>query len=80
MPSIDLFLNPDRKEETILMVNEQKRQYKEKFSSMDSSKSFASLFELLWYSGNPCFDVAELTSDKIHEKSMIKQCLWKEEL
>ena len=59
------------------MLNEQKRQYKEKFSSMDSSKSFASLFELLWYSGNPCFDVAELTSDKIHEKSVIKQCLWK---
>ena len=46
---------------------------------MDSVNSFPSMFELLWYSGTPCFDVAELTSDKIHEKSVIKQCLWKGE-
>ena len=60
-------------------VRKQKKKYKEKFGLMDSLKSFPSLFELLWYSRNPCFDVAELTSDKIHEKSVIKQCLWKGE-
>ena len=46
---------------------------------MDSIKSFPSLFELLWYSRNPCFDVVRLTSDRIHEKSIIKKCLWKGE-
>ena len=37
------------------------------------------MFELLWYSRNPCFDVEELTSDQIDEKSVIKQCIWKGE-
>ena len=27
----------------------------------------------------PCFDVRDLTSDKLHEKSIIKQCIWKGE-
>ena len=42
-------------------------------------ESFTSIFELLWYSGNPCFDVDKFTSDRLDEKSVIKQCIWKGE-
>ena len=79
LPDIDLFLNPDRTEELKITTRKQKKNYQQKFSNMDTLKSFESLFELLWYSGNPCFDVAKLTSDKMNEKSVIKQCLWKGE-
>ena len=79
VPNIDLYLNPDREKERERTFEKQKKTYQEKFASMDSVNSFPSVFELLWYSGTPCFDVAELTSDKIHEKSVIKQCLWKGE-
>ena len=35
------------------------------------------LFEILWYTQVPCFDVANVTSDKQHEHAMIKSCMWK---
>ena len=79
VPNIDLYLNPHREKERAQTFEKQKKSYHNKFAQMDSVSSFESVFELLWYSGNPCFDVAELTSDKLHEKSVIKQCLWKEE-
>ena len=32
--------------------------------SIDMEKSYTSLFELLWYSQIPCFDVENVTSNK----------------
>ena len=29
------------------------------------------------YSNNPCYDVADLTSGRMDERSTIKRCLWK---
>ena len=77
IPNIDLYLNPNREAEREQIFKKQKKAYQDKFASMDSINSFSSMFELLWYSGNPCFDVAKLTSDRLHEKSVIKQCIWK---
>ena len=76
-PNLDIFLNPDRVEEREHTVELQRQKYRERFSAMDTSASFDSMFELLWYSGNPCYDVMDLTSDSLHQKSVIKQCLWK---
>ena len=40
-------------------------------------KSYEALFELLWYSQMPCFDVKGLTSDAKDEISFLKRCFWK---
>ena len=77
VPNIDLYLNPEREKERQQIFEKQKKAFKDSFESMDSISSFPSMFELLWYSGNPCFDVAKFTSDKLHEKSLIKHCVWK---
>ena len=36
------------------------------------------MFELLWYSQMPCFDVKGLTSEAKNEISFLKRCYWKE--
>ena len=79
IPKIDLYLNPTRRIEREVTLMKQKNTYKKKMSSLDPDKSFNSMFELLWYSGNPCFDLINLTSERLHQKSVIKQCMWKGE-
>ena len=75
-----IFLNPARSQEREETVKLQRAKYLERFSAMDSAASFDGMFELLWYSGNPCYDVLGLTSDSLHQKRVVKQCLWKGEL
>ena len=75
MPLIDLFLNPDREEELKNLTTLAKLDYIKIFESV-TDKSYENMFELLWYSGNPCFD-SNLTSEKLHQKSLIKKCEWR---
>ena len=77
LPTIDLFLNPNRTEERDEMVATQRQRYRQMFSSMDLTGSHDGLFEMLWYGNNPCFDVSGLTSTEIDERSAIKRCVWK---
>ena len=37
---------------------------RETYEKMDLEKSYPALFELLWYSQLPCFDVMNITSNK----------------
>ena len=46
-------------------------------SQMDLDKSYPSIFELLWYSQLPCFDVKDVTSKKSGQFGLIKGCSWK---
>ena len=40
-------------------------------------KSYPSLFEILWYTQLPCFDVVNVTSDFRDQHGMLKGCFWK---
>lgn len=44
---------------------------------MDLEKSYPALFELLWYSQMPCFDVKGVTSNTRDEFGILKWCAWK---
>jgi hypothetical protein len=42
-------------------------QIKEVYNNIDLEKSYNALFELLWYSQMPCYDVRDVTSNKNNE-------------
>jgi hypothetical protein len=42
-------------------------QAKEAYKKLDFEKSYRALFELLWYSQMPCYDVRDVTSNKKNE-------------
>ena len=71
-------LDPGKLEERKVAVEKAKMQYNNEFGAMDLVKSYKSLFELLWYSQLPCFDVKNITSNTLGEMSIIKKCFWKE--
>ena len=45
--------------------------------SMDMRNSYPALFQILWHSVNPCFDIQDWTSTYRDQKSTIKRCKWK---
>ena len=51
--------------------------YHKNFGQMDITKSYEKLFELLWYTRLPCFDVKGITSKERDEMSVIKRCYWR---
>jgi hypothetical protein len=42
-------------------------QIREVYKNIDLEKSYNALFELLWYSQMPCYDVMDVTSNKKNE-------------
>ena len=59
------------------MEEDGKKQFDKQFGSMNWEKSYESMFQLMWYSQLPCFDVNQITSTKMDEMSFIKKCSWK---
>ena len=50
------------------------------YQNIDLEKSYPALFELLWYSQLPCFDVLNITSSSgSSSRALIKSCIWKGE-
>merc|ERR1711971_785697 len=58
-------------------ANQAKAAYKESFKKMNLDKSYPSLFEILWYTQLPCFDVRNVTSEYKDQYGMLKGCFWK---
>ena len=58
-------------------VIEAQDDYKASFGSLDLKTAYESMFEILWYSQLPCFDVKDITSQEKDEVSAIKRCIWK---
>ena len=76
--TIDVSIDPTKIEEREKKTKESIENYEESFGSLDMDKSYEALFELLWYSQMPCFDVKGLTSEAKDEISFLKRCFWKE--
>ena len=61
--TIDVSINPTKDEQRAKKKKESIEQYEASFGSLDMDRSYFALFELLWYSQMPCFDVKGLTSE-----------------
>ena len=64
---LDLIFDPANKEK-LRKDNEAAREHaREAFAGIDYGRSYESLFELMWYSQMPCFDMINVTSAKNHQ-------------
>ena len=61
---------------------EARQTYNQNFGQLDLKNltTYLKLFEILWYSQLPCFDVRNITSTQQGATSMLKQCYWKGQL
>lgn len=74
---LSAMLDPNDKVSRHELVEEEKRKYRENFGSIDIKKSYENLFEVLWYSQLPCYDIKDITSSVKDQMSVIKRCFWK---
>ena len=65
--NLDLIFNPENEDKLRQDKEAAKRQAQEIYEKMDFEKGYDSLFELMWYSQMPCFDMISVTSLKDHE-------------
>ena len=70
-------LDPAKSSERAETVKAAKAKYHNDFGQLDMTKSYNNLFELLWYTKIPCFDVKGITSSQKDEMSVIKRCYWR---
>lgn len=75
--NLDLIFNPSLGLQRSLKELEMKNEFNLDFGSTDLKESYYNLFEILWYSQLPCFDVMNVTSKVNYEMGMIKSCSWK---
>ena len=75
--TLNLMLDPSKANERKEKVGAAKNKFNDDFGQLDISKSYEKLFELLWYTRLPCFDVKGVTSKKKDEMWVIKRCYWR---
>jgi hypothetical protein len=75
--TLDLILNPEKKNDSSIFVNMLKTLNKNLFKRLNQTTAYKTLFKILWYSTLPCFDVNGITSRSDGEKGMLRSCQWK---
>ena len=69
LPSIDMFINPDKKKDKEKIVKEKEEMAKHYFNTSDMRSLYPNLFRILWESTLPCFSLlrsCELGGSKIN--------------
>ena len=75
--ALNLIFDPSKVKDRTRKVELEKMKYHADFDPINLSKSYKKLFELLWYTRLPCFDVKDVTSKEKDEMSVIKRCYWR---
>ena len=75
--SLDIVFLPSKQVERENIAKQARASYATNFRKMNLQKSYPSLFEILWYTQLPCFDVEGVTSDRNGQYGMLKACYWK---
>ena len=78
--TLNLMLDPSKISERNKTVEDAKTNWNTKFGNLNFAEAYEKLFELLWYSRLPCFDVKNVTSKQRDEMSIIKRCYWRSQL
>ena len=74
---LDLLLDPKENISREELIENEKLKYIQNFGAIDIKKAYENLFEILWYSQLPCYDIKDITSSVKDQMSVIKRCFWK---
>ena len=75
--TLNTMLDPAQATERKKQIVSDKDQFLRNFENMNISRAYDKLFELLWYTRLPCFDIKGITSNQKDEMSLIKRCYWR---
>ena len=64
---LDLILNPKNEKKLRKQTKAAEKKAREVYQKLDLEKSYNSVFELMWYSQMPCFDILNITSNSYND-------------
>ncbi len=70
---VDPVFEQDLKNGVLIKTN----QVMKTISNLDRTKDFRNIFQTMWYSGLPCFDLKNVTANREGDRSILKYCEWK---
>ena len=70
-------LDPKKSHERKRRLTDAEQKFNEYSRNLDMKKAYMPLFEILWHSQLPCFDIQNITSKEKDETSILKKCYWK---
>ena len=70
-------LDPKKSHERKRRLTDAEQKFNEYSRNLDMKKAYMPLFEILWHSQLPCFDIQNITSMEKDETSILKKCYWK---
>ena len=73
---MDFLLDPSIFPKTQKEINRDRISVKEHFKKINMTSRYSDLFELLWHSTIPCFDVKGVTSIRDMQYGLLKACYW----
>ena len=75
---VEPILNPTKNKALRQGRAKKELRFRSAFAAMNITAAYPNLFELLWYSQLPCFDVKGVTPTLVGKRtSMLKRCKWK---
>ena len=73
-----MFLNPAKVAAMNDEITALRANFTKSLRQLDLDEVYEDLFEIMWYSQLPCFDVSGITSSSgADEASLVKRCYWK---
>ena len=74
--TIELAFDPLLKPIADIIKKQSLAETRQMFQRLNNTVARQNLFEILWYTQLPCFDVRDTTSIKYQQYSMFKSCYW----
>ena len=74
--AVELAFDPALKPLAEMIKKQSLANTRQMFQNLNSTAARYNLFEILWYTQLPCFDVRDTTSIKDKQYSMLKSCYW----
>ena len=75
--ALDYAFHPEWKHHGKELLKKLRADSKRNFAQMNMTASYKHLFEILWNTQLPCYDVKGATSTKDQQNGMLKSCYWK---
>ena len=76
---LERMLSPQKANDRNKSMSEARKMHKDLFGGFDLENELAhsKLFEILWYTQLPCFDIRYITSKVKDDTALLKRCYWK---
>ncbi len=71
---LDVLVDPVFEQDLSSGILSKTNQVMKMIDSLDRTKTFKNVFQTMWYSGLPCFDLKNITADKEGDRSILKYC------